>query len=200
MRLIFALLARAGAGLNRLAGSRSDRRVRMPGIGYAIRYLRNPRPRSVPGILRSFNAAIGPRTTFKGALIIENARGDEHSAGDFRHLRIGRNCYIGESVYFDLAHEITIADNAVLSGRVSILTHADCNRSAYLAAEFPRVCMPVMIEEGAWIGFGATIFPGVTIGREATVAAGSVLREDVPPRTVYAGVPARAMRSIPRSG
>ena len=169
---------------------------RVLGPSHAVRYLRAPRPFAVAFVLRGLGATIGAGTTFKGALVVENTSEDEHSAGDLRHLRIGRNCYIGEGVHLDLAHEITIGDNVLLSGHVSVLTHADCNRSSFLAACFPRICAPVTVGDGAWIAYGATVFPGVTIGPEAVVAAGSLLREDAESRWLYAGVPARRVRLI----
>ncbi|MEV4345821.1 DapH/DapD/GlmU-related protein [Actinoplanes sp. NPDC049596] len=43
---------------------------------------------------------------------------------------------------------------------------------------------PITVEENAWIGAGATILPGVTIGRDAVVAAGAVVAEDVPPASL----------------
>jgi acetyltransferase-like isoleucine patch superfamily enzyme len=56
---------------------------------------------------------------------------------------------------------------------------------------------PVRIGRGAWIGQNAIIMPGVTIGAGAVVGALSVVRDDVPARTVVAGIPARVIRSLP---
>jgi acetyltransferase-like isoleucine patch superfamily enzyme len=54
----------------------------------------------------------------------------------------------------------------------------------------------VVIEDDAWIGAGATILPGVRIGRGAVVATGSVVTRDVPAATIVAGNPAIAVRTI----
>ena len=48
----------------------------------------------------------------------------------------------------------------------------------------------------AWIGAGATVLPGVTVGENSIVAAGAVVTKDVPDNTIVAGVPARVLRSI----
>lgn len=53
---------------------------------------------------------------------------------------------------------------------------------------------PVRICRGAWLGQNVVVLPGVTIGENAVVGANSVVREDVPPRAVVAGVPARVIR------
>ena len=55
---------------------------------------------------------------------------------------------------------------------------------------------PVVIREGAWLGQGVVVCPGVTIGRNAVIGANSVVRHDVPDRCVAAGVPARVIRKI----
>lgn len=55
---------------------------------------------------------------------------------------------------------------------------------------------PIMVEDEVWIGAGAIITPGVTIGRGAVVGAGAVVTRDVPPRTFVGGVPARVIRTI----
>jgi acetyltransferase-like isoleucine patch superfamily enzyme len=55
---------------------------------------------------------------------------------------------------------------------------------------------PVLLEQGSWIGAGAIILPGVTIGRNAVVGAGSVVTRDVPACTVAAGNPAKVLRKI----
>ena len=53
------------------------------------------------------------------------------------------------------------------------------------------------MEPGGRIGAGAVILPGKTVGRQALVAAGSVVTHNVPPATVVAGVPARPLRPVP---
>jgi len=53
-----------------------------------------------------------------------------------------------------------------------------------------------VIKRNAWIGAGATILPGVTIGENAIVAAGAVVSRDVPPNTVVAGVPANVVKTL----
>jgi maltose O-acetyltransferase len=56
----------------------------------------------------------------------------------------------------------------------------------------------VTIEDDAWIGAGAIIFPGVTVGRGAIVGAGSIVRDNVQPFTIVAGSPARLVRELKR--
>ncbi|WP_301392729.1 DapH/DapD/GlmU-related protein, partial [uncultured Duncaniella sp.] len=57
-------------------------------------------------------------------------------------------------------------------------------------------CRPIRICCRAWIGAGATILPGVTVGENSVVGAGSVVTHDVEPNTVVAGNPARLMRQL----
>ena len=52
----------------------------------------------------------------------------------------------------------------------------------------------VLIQKNAWIGMGATICPGVTVGKYAVVAAGAVVTKDVPDYAVVGGVPAKIIR------
>jgi maltose O-acetyltransferase len=59
----------------------------------------------------------------------------------------------------------------------------------------PAVGRPIVLGAGSWIGAGATILGGVTVGAGAVVAAGAVVVRDCAPDTVYAGVPARELRS-----
>jgi acetyltransferase-like isoleucine patch superfamily enzyme len=58
----------------------------------------------------------------------------------------------------------------------------------------PPVNRPVTIGPGSWLGAGAIVLPGARIGRNVVIAAGSVVRGDVPDRCVVAGVPARIVR------
>ncbi|MCB1356319.1 MAG: hypothetical protein KDK53_07450 [Maritimibacter sp.] len=56
--------------------------------------------------------------------------------------------------------------------------------------------LPITVEDYAWIGAGAIVLPGVTIGTGAVVAAGAVVTRDVAPRSIVAGNPARLLRSV----
>ena len=57
-------------------------------------------------------------------------------------------------------------------------------------------CKPVLIKEAAWIGAGATILPGVCVGRHAVVGAASVVTKDVPDYAVVVGNPARVIKYL----
>ncbi|MCE9616366.1 MAG: acyltransferase [Lentisphaerae bacterium] len=169
----------------------------LSGVDGVVRYMRHPHAGVAVRLLRAFGATIGEGTRFKGRVVFDNVTGDQHSTGDFRHLTIGANCFIGEDVYLDLAAPIVVGDNTMISARAAVLTHADCNRSAALARVYPRVTAGVTIEPGCWIGFGATLLPGVCIGREGVMAAGAVVTESTEPRSLAAGVPARLVKRLP---
>ena len=81
--------------------------------------------------------------------------------------------------------------------RVLVLTHTNVGYADHpLQPHFPALAAPVVVESGAFVGANVTILPGVRIGSQSFVAAGSVVTADVPPRTLVAGVPARAVRPI----
>lgn len=77
---------------------------------------------------------------------------------------------------------ITVEDHAIIGYDATLLCH-EFLQEEYRTGE-------VVIEEGAMIGAGAIVLPGVTIGSGAQVAANSLVTEDVPPDTTVAGVPA----------
>ena len=58
------------------------------------------------------------------------------------------------------------------------------------------LCKPVLIRQGAWIGAGATILPGVSVGKYAIVGAESVVTKDVPDYTVVVGNPAKTVKKL----
>ncbi|MGH9696998.1 MAG: acyltransferase, partial [Bryobacteraceae bacterium] len=159
---------------------------RVCGNMHVVRYLRNPNPRVTTRLMRAFGAAVGQNTTIKGRIFVDNVHGDENSTGDFSHLIIGDNCFIGDGVFFDLADTIVIQDCAVIAGGAAFLTHAECNRSNFLRRHFPRRCEGVVIGSRAWIGFNATILAGVNIGSNTAIGAQSLVLKDAEPKYVYA--------------
>jgi len=169
---------------------------KMLGISYVVQYLRNPNPLVTAKLLRAFGAKIGDATTFKRTIFLDNVFEDENSAGDFSHLVIGNNCYIGDCVYLDLADEIVIKNNVVISGQVSFVTHADCNRSKELKVLFPRTRGRIVVKDGSWIAFGATLLQGISLGERAVIAANSLVNKDVDDFSLWGGVPAVKIRDL----
>jgi acetyltransferase-like isoleucine patch superfamily enzyme len=107
---------------------------------------------------------------------------------------IGKNVFINHACSFLDLGRITIEDDVLIGPRVNLVSESHPldpqDRKALITK-------PVTIKRGAWIGAGATILPGVTVGENAVVAAGSVVSRDVPANTVVAGIPARIVKSIP---
>ncbi len=112
-----------------------------------------------------------------------------------RHIRIGRGVFINSGAMFTDLGGITLEDHVLIAPRVNILT---VNHPEDTEKRHGLILKPVVIKKNAWIGAGATILPGVTVGENAIVAAGSVVAKDVPPDTIVAGVPAKAVRKIRR--
>jgi acetyltransferase-like isoleucine patch superfamily enzyme len=166
------------------------------GVSYIVRYLRNPNSQISIKLLRSFGAEIGKNVTIKRTVYIDNVYEDQSSVGNFSNLSIGANCYIGDRVYFDLADKIIIENNVVVSGDVSFVTHRDCSRSEYLNKIFKRENEKIIIRDGAWIAFKATILNGVTVGKNSVVAAHSLVMKNVDEYCMYAGLPAKKIKSI----
>jgi acetyltransferase-like isoleucine patch superfamily enzyme len=56
--------------------------------------------------------------------------------------------------------------------------------------------LPVVLEQGVWLGARVTVLKGVTIGRSSVVAAGSVVTRDIPPGVLAGGMPAKVLRKL----
>lgn len=167
------------------------------GVRFAIYYARNPLfPLLTTELLRQHGAEIGEGARIKRSLYLDNVVTDGNSAGNLSHLIIGPNTYVGDQVYVDLADEVRIGENVTISGQSSFITHADCNRSPWMAEKYPREQGSVVVEPGSWIGFGASLLHDVTVGKESLVASGAVLRDDTEARTIYGGVPAKQIGEI----
>ena len=110
-----------------------------------------------------------------------------------RHTTLGKNVFINHACSFLDLGGITIEDNVMLGPRVNLTSE---NHPVEVSRRKTLVPGAVLIKKNAWIGAGATILPGVTIGENSVVAAGAVVRKDVPPNTVVGGVPAKVLKKI----
>jgi len=108
-----------------------------------------------------------------------------------RGVHIGKNVYLGMFCFLDNLHPeyIYIEDNASINAGTMILTHF--NPMKRYAAVFQAQMAPVLIKEGAIVAVRSTIMPGVSIGKNSVVSAGSVVEKDVPDYTMVKGVPAK---------
>jgi acetyltransferase-like isoleucine patch superfamily enzyme len=155
---------------------------------------------------------------------IRNIRGDAnkimvgrntHISGElltFAHggeIVIGEWCYVGEGTRIWSADSIEIGNRVLISHSVNIfdsLTHplqaAQRHKQVrqILLSGHPRDIFlderPIRILDDAWIGAGAFVLRGVTVGEGGVVAAGSVVTRDVPPYSIVAGNPAVVIREL----
>ena len=113
----------------------------------------------------------------------------------------GFNIEVGDDFYanFNLtildANKVVIGDNVFIAPNVGLHTsgHPLDVRRRNAGLEY---ALPITIGHNVWIGAGVNVMPGVRIGENSVIGAGSVVTRDVPPNVVAAGVPCRVMRSI----
>jgi acetyltransferase-like isoleucine patch superfamily enzyme len=109
-------------------------------------------------------------------------------------IRVGRNVFINQGCTLNDIGGIEIGDDVMIGPRVSLITSGhplDPNqrRKQIVAA-------PIVIQRNVWLGAGAMVLQGVTVGEDSVVAAGAVVTRDVPPGTLVAGVPAQVLRPM----
>jgi UDP-2-acetamido-3-amino-2,3-dideoxy-glucuronate N-acetyltransferase len=142
-----------------------------------------------------------------------------HQAQVRERARIGRNCILGKGVYIDL--DVILGDNCKLQNGVYVYHPAVVEDGVFLGPgviitndRVPRAVnpdmslksdadwevSPVWIGQGASVGAGSIVLPGVRIGRWAMVGAGSLVTKDVPDHGLVLGSPARLTGYVCRCG
>ena len=111
----------------------------------------------------------------------------------FNYIEIGNNVFINSNSLLMARGGITIEDDVMLAANVQLLSnnHDEYDRQVLL-------CKPIHIKKGAWIGAGASVLPGVTIGKYAIVGAGAIVTKDVGDYEVAVGVPAKIVKTLDR--
>jgi maltose O-acetyltransferase len=112
-----------------------------------------------------------------------------------RNLTLGFDVFVNGDCYIDAHAPVEVGDRAGIGQRSVILTedHDLGPPERRFGEMFDR---GVTIGAGAWIGAGVVILPGTAVGDGAVVAAGAVARGTLEPNTLYAGVPAKAIREL----
>jgi acetyltransferase-like isoleucine patch superfamily enzyme len=127
--------------------------------------------------LRTFGMKIGPKTgIMRGLRVI---RPERISVGS--NCIVGFDCFMGGEAGIQIGNNVNIASFSVLLGG-----YHDVN-----SPTFEAILHPIVIEDYVWLATRVTVLGGVRIGRGAVIAAGAVVTKDVPPYTIYGGVPAK---------
>ena len=118
-----------------------------------------------------------------------------HANWGGRFVHFGNRIYANYNLMLVDDGEIFVGDDVMIGPNVILCTathpvHPDLRRRQL------QYNLPVRIESGAWIGGGAILLPGVTIGRGSVIGAGSVVTHDIPADVVAAGSPCRVLRKI----
>ena len=131
-------------------------------------------------ILRFFGASIGKGVIFKPTSKVTFPW----------RLTIGNNSWIGEEVWILNLFHVTIGDDVVISQRSFLCT----GNHDWSKKRFDLIVKPIIIENGVWIGAGVIILPGIRIGSNSIVTAGSVVTEDLPAGMICSGNPCRPVK------
>lgn len=112
-----------------------------------------------------------------------------------KHVRLGNYVYANFNLTLVDDGYIDIGDNVMFAPNVTVITATHPVLPA-LREKGLQFNVDVKICNNVWIGAGAIIMPGITVGENSVVGAGSVVTKDVPPNTVVVGNPARVLREI----
>lgn len=123
-----------------------------------------------------------------------------------RHIHVGSNVIININCTFVDCNQIHIGNNVLIASNVQIYTATHPTSSVErLVADwnpqkgepyFRTYALPVTIEDNVWIGGGVIILPGVTIGQNAVIGAGSVVNKSIPANSVAVGNPCRVIKTL----
>jgi acetyltransferase-like isoleucine patch superfamily enzyme len=112
-------------------------------------------------------------------------------------IRIGDGTYIGRHLYLTAMDRVTIGAGCVISDHVYItdLAHGLDPHGAFLLHQPLESKGPVAIGDGCFLGFRASILPGVTLGAHCVVGTNAVVTRSFPEYTMLVGIPARAIKT-----
>lgn len=160
----------------RCRGVTFDLRRRWPRVHQRVR-IKNPK-----------RVSLGPGAAIRSYAFLK-------ATGSEGRIRIGARTLVGEFCILDAMELIEIGDGVLIAPGCH-LSDANHGTAPDLSIrEQEQTVSPVRIGDDVWLGAGAKILSGVNIGDGAVVAAGAVVREDVPPMMVVGGVPARVLKA-----
>lgn len=120
-------------------------------------------------------------------------------------LTIGERVNVSDYVHIGCAMSVTIGNGVLIGSKVLITDHSHGETGSAGAEQIhvapnlrPIVSKgPVTVSDNVWIGDGVCVLPNVTIGTGAIIGANAVVIRDIPPQTIWAGVPAKQVWPLP---
>lgn len=112
-----------------------------------------------------------------------------------RHVHLGKNVYANFNLTLVDDNDIYIGDNTMLGPNV-VISAAGHPVHPELRSRGAQFNIPVHIGKNCWLGAGVIVLPGITIGDNTVVGAGSVVTKDLPANVVAVGNPCRILREI----
>ena len=137
-------------------------------------------------LLREMFAEIGPGCYIEPPL---------HANWAGKHVHFGKNIYVNFNLTLVDDTHIYVGDGVMFGPNVTVCTGTHPVHPE-LRARQAQYNLPVHIGDNVWVGAGAVILPGVTIGEGSVIGAGAVVTRDIPANVVAAGVPCRVLRPI----
>lgn len=108
-------------------------------------------------------------------------------------VRLGGNTFLNDDASVTAMRSITIGSGCAIAWR-TMIADSDFHALQGRTGRFETVTLPVTIGDNVWIGMGSFILKGVSIGAGSVVAAGTVVRRDVPPGVLFSGNPGQVVR------
>jgi maltose O-acetyltransferase len=113
-----------------------------------------------------------------------------------KHVRLGARAFVNHNCLFMDDATIEIGDDARIGPGCQLVTALHPLEDHDRRREGWERALPISVGANSWLGAAVVVCPGVTIGADSVVGAGSVVLRDVPPRTFVAGNPARVIRAL----
>ena len=139
----------------------------------------------------------GPGTVVFGDNVVVASHATPFTHSRTARIEIGDRSFVN-GTRFGCAQSIKVGTDALLGdARITDTDHHSVSRRRSTDRSLSPVIKPVRIEDNVWVGAGAVVLKGVTIGRDSVVAFAAVVTKDVPPGRIVGGNPAHDLGPVP---
>lgn len=132
-----------------------------------------------------------PKNIHLGANMVLKSGARLCACNETAHISIGENTTVGYHTYLFASASITIGNNCLIAPFVYLVDSDHSIAREELINRQPNQTAPITIGDDVWIGTGAKVLKGVTVGDGAVIAAGALVKDDVAPYTIVGGIPAK---------